>query len=94
MTGGFLAAVLAADAATGAGDTVGTGDATGVVASTALATGIPSVALVLLGGVNYLTGELFAIPEITAAAHDIGAVAGWITPVPGGVDEAGWRPQA
>jgi kynureninase len=35
------------------------------------------VALVLLGGVNYLTGELFAIPEVTAAAHDIGAVVGW-----------------
>jgi kynureninase len=35
------------------------------------------VALVLLGGVNYLTGELFEIPEITAAAHDIGALAGW-----------------
>jgi kynureninase len=35
------------------------------------------VALVLLGGVNYLTGELFAIPEITAAAHDIGAIAAW-----------------
>jgi kynureninase len=36
-----------------------------------------AVALVLLGGVNYLTGELFEIPEITAAVHDIGAVAGW-----------------
>jgi kynureninase len=35
------------------------------------------VALVLLGGVNYLTGELFEIPEVTAAAHDIGAVVGW-----------------
>ena len=35
------------------------------------------VALVLLGGVNYLTGELFAIPEITAAAHDVGALAAW-----------------
>jgi kynureninase len=35
------------------------------------------VALVLLGGVNYLTGELLEIPEITAAAHDIGAIAGW-----------------
>jgi kynureninase len=35
------------------------------------------VALVLLGGVNYLTGELVEIPEVTAAAHDIGAVAGW-----------------
>jgi kynureninase len=36
-----------------------------------------TVALVLLGGVNYLTGEHFEIAEITAAAHDIGAVAGW-----------------
>ena len=36
-----------------------------------------AVALVLLGGVNYLTGELFEIPEVTAAAHDIGAVVGW-----------------
>jgi len=36
-----------------------------------------SVALVLLGGVNYLTGELFDIPAVTAAAHDIGAVVGW-----------------
>ena len=36
-----------------------------------------TVALVLLGGVNYLTGELFEIPEVTAAAHDIGAVVGW-----------------
>ncbi len=36
-----------------------------------------SVALVLLGGVNYLTGELVDIPAVTAAAHDIGAVAGW-----------------
>jgi kynureninase len=35
------------------------------------------VALVLMSGVNYLTGELFEIPEITAAAHDIGALAGW-----------------
>jgi kynureninase len=36
-----------------------------------------SVALVLLGGVNYLTGELLDIPAVTAAAHEIGAVAGW-----------------
>ena len=35
------------------------------------------VALVLLGGVNYLTGELFEIPEVTAAAHEAGAVVGW-----------------
>jgi kynureninase len=36
-----------------------------------------SVALVLLGGVNYLTGELLEIPAVTAAGHDIGAVVGW-----------------
>jgi kynureninase len=36
-----------------------------------------SVALVLLGGVNYLTGELVDIPAITAAGHDAGAVVGW-----------------
>ena len=36
-----------------------------------------SVALVLLGGVNYLSGELLDIPAITAAGHDIGAVVGW-----------------
>ena len=35
------------------------------------------VALVLLGGVNYLTGELLDIPAVTAAGHDIGAVVGW-----------------
>jgi kynureninase len=37
----------------------------------------PSVALVMLGGVNYLTGQFFDIPAITRAGHDIGAVAGW-----------------
>lgn len=36
-----------------------------------------SVVLVLLGGVNYLTGELMAIPEITAATRAVGAVSGW-----------------
>ncbi|MER7008647.1 kynureninase [Dactylosporangium sp. NPDC000555] len=35
------------------------------------------VALVLLGGVNYLTGELLDIPGITAAGHAAGAVVGW-----------------
>jgi kynureninase len=35
------------------------------------------VALVLLGGVNYLTGELMDIPTITRAGHAAGAVVGW-----------------
>lgn len=33
--------------------------------------------LVLLGAVNYYTGEFFDMPAITAAAHDAGAVVGW-----------------
>ncbi|HEY2101355.1 MAG TPA: kynureninase [Pseudonocardia sp.] len=36
-----------------------------------------TVALVLLGGVNYLTGELMDIPAITQAGHAAGAVVGW-----------------
>ncbi|GAB3949003.1 kynureninase [Kribbella albertanoniae] len=35
------------------------------------------VALVLLGGVNYLTGELMDIPAITTAGQSAGAVVGW-----------------
>ncbi|MFK4087425.1 kynureninase [Kribbella sp. NPDC020789] len=35
------------------------------------------VALVLLGGVNYLTGELMDIPAITTAGQAAGAVVGW-----------------
>jgi kynureninase len=36
-----------------------------------------SVALVLLGGVNYLTGELLDIPAITRAGQAAGAIVGW-----------------
>lgn len=36
-----------------------------------------SVALLMLGGVNYLTGELLDIPAITAAGQAAGALVGW-----------------
>jgi kynureninase len=36
-----------------------------------------SVAMVLFSGVNYYTGQLFDIKAITAAAHEIGAYAGF-----------------
>ena len=39
-----------------------------------------SVALVLLAGVNYLTGELMGIAAITAATHAAGAVSGGTSP--------------
>ncbi|MFI7429843.1 kynureninase [Micromonospora sp. NPDC049836] len=42
-----------------------------------LATEGHTVALVLLGGVNYLTGELMDLPAITAAGRAAGAVVGW-----------------
>jgi kynureninase len=37
----------------------------------------PSIALLLLGGVNYLTGQFFDIPAITAHARKAGIVVGW-----------------
>jgi kynureninase len=36
-----------------------------------------SLALVLIGGINYYTGQYFDIPAITAAAHLAGAIAGF-----------------
>jgi len=36
-----------------------------------------SVALVMLGGVNYLSGQLMDMPAITKAGHAVGAVVGW-----------------
>lgn len=35
------------------------------------------LALVLMGGVNYYTGQVFDIAAITEAAHKVGAIAGW-----------------
>lgn len=36
-----------------------------------------SIALVMLGGINYYSGQFFDIEQITAAGHKIGAVVGW-----------------
>jgi kynureninase len=36
-----------------------------------------TLALIMIGGVNYYTGQVFDIKSITAAAHKVGALAGW-----------------
>ena len=36
-----------------------------------------SIATVMIGGVNYLTGEVMDMPTITRAGHEIGALVGW-----------------
>jgi kynureninase len=36
-----------------------------------------SVALVLMGGIHYYSGQFFDIPSITRAAHQVGAIAGF-----------------
>lgn len=43
----------------------------------AIATHGPELALVLLPGVQYYTGQVLPMPEIVAAAHDVGAVVGF-----------------
>ncbi|MGK5440751.1 kynureninase [Micromonospora sp. URMC 105] len=53
-------------------DTLRTSDVTDYLAAEG-----DRVALVLLGGVNYLTGELMDVPAITAAGRAAGAVVGW-----------------
>ena len=36
-----------------------------------------SIATVMIGGVNYLSGEVVDMPAVTAAGHEIGATVGW-----------------
>lgn len=42
-----------------------------------IAANAPEIALVMLGGVNYYTGQLFDLERVTRAAHAAGAVAGF-----------------
>lgn len=43
----------------------------------AIETNADSLALVMFGGVNYYTGQLFDMKDITRATHDVGAIAGF-----------------
>lgn len=43
----------------------------------AIATAGNTLALVMIGGVNYYTGQFFDLQQITAAAHSVGAYAGF-----------------
>ncbi|OCB75231.1 kynureninase [Flavobacterium crassostreae] len=36
-----------------------------------------ALALVMIGGVNYYTGQVFDLQAITAAGHQVGAIVGW-----------------
>ncbi|ATL46150.1 kynureninase [Chitinophaga caeni] len=36
-----------------------------------------TIAVILLGGINYYTGQLYNLAEITKAAHQVGAIAGF-----------------
>lgn len=44
---------------------------------TAIESHADSLAMVLLGGVNYFTGQVLDMPGITEAAHRAGAICGW-----------------
>ncbi len=43
----------------------------------AIAANAEDLAMVFFGGVNYFTGQLFDMPGLTTAAHEVGAIAGF-----------------